>query len=185
MIKEEDTLNALRLILKSVGEDANREGLLETPQRILKSWDTLYGGYKVDPDSILKTFESDGYNEIILLKDIELYSTCEHHMLPFIGKAHVAYIPNKRVVGISKLARVVEMFSRRMQIQERLTEQVASFIQEKLEPKAVACIIEAQHLCMLMRGVNKQNSVMVTSSLKGEFLLNQKAREELINLIKI
>jgi len=106
MVKDEDTLNALRLILKSVGEDANREGLLETPQRILKSWDTLYGGYKVDPDSILKTFESDGYNEIILLKDIELYSTCEHHMLPFIGKAHVAYIPNKRIVGISKLARV-------------------------------------------------------------------------------
>jgi GTP cyclohydrolase IA len=185
MIKEEDTLNALRLILKSVGEDASREGLLETPQRILKSWATLYGGYKVDPDTILKTFEADGYNEIILLKNIEMYSMCEHHMLPFIGKAHVAYIPNKRVAGISKLARVVEMFSRRMQIQERLTEQVASFIVEKLEPKAAACIIEAQHLCMLMRGVNKQNSVMVTSSLKGEFLHNQKAREELMNLIKI
>lgn len=176
--------DAVLRIMEAIGEDVTREGLVETPKRVIKSWQTLYSGYKQKPEDLIKTFDSDGYDEIVLLKDIEFYSMCEHHMLPFIGKAHVAYIPDKKVIGISKLARIVEMYSRRLQIQERLANQVAQCLMDFLQPKAAACVIEAQHLCMLMRGVQKQNSVMVTSSLKGAFLTNQSAREELLGLIK-
>ena len=171
-------------ILERIGEDPKREGLIETPKRVVKSWDFLYSGYKIDPKDIMKVFDSEGYDEIVLLKDIEIYSMCEHHMLPFIGQAHVAYIPDKKVIGVSKLARVVEVFARRLQIQERLCQQITHFLMEQLKPKGAACIIEAQHLCMQMRGVQKQNSVMVTSSLEGVFLDEGKARAELMGLIK-
>ena len=171
-------------VLQYLGEDPNREGLQKTPHRIIKSWEELYCGYEQDPKSLLTTFDSDGYDQIVLLKDIELYSMCEHHMLPFFGKAHVAYIPNKRVIGISKLARLADMFARRLQIQERLGEQVTSTLMEILQPKGAACIIEAQHMCMRMRGCSKQNSMMVTSSLKGCFLDEASTRAELMQLIK-
>jgi GTP cyclohydrolase IA len=184
MQNESPAEDSVTRILQAIGENPIREGLLETPKRVVKSWDTLYAGYSQKPEDFIKTFDSDGYDEIVLLKDIEIYSMCEHHMLPFIGKAHVAYIPDKKVLGISKLARIVETYARRLQIQERLANQVTDCLMQYLQPKAAACIIEAQHLCMLMRGVQKQNSIMVTSSLKGVFLTNQSAREELMRLIK-
>lgn len=169
--------------LQFIQEDPTREGLLETPARVLKSWEFLFSGYSKDPVSVFKTFESDGYDQLVLLKDIELYSMCEHHMLPFFGKAHVAYIPDKKVIGVSKLARLVDIFSRRLQIQERLGEQVSTALMDNLSCKGAACIINASHLCMRMRGVEKQHSSMVTSSLKGLFLTNSSARQELMSLI--
>lgn len=173
-------------MLEYIGEDPKRDGLIETPKRIVKSWDELYKGYKQDPAEIFKVFEKDGFNydQMVLVKDITLYSMCEHHNLPFWGRAHVAYIPNDKVVGVSKLARLVQIFSRRMQIQERIGDQVTEAIMTHLKPKGAACIIEAEHLCMKMRGVQEQNSVMMTSSLKGVFLENQAARNELLELIK-
>lgn len=170
-------------MLEFIGEDLSREGLKETPKRVVKSWEFLFSGYQQDAKDHLKLFDSEGYDEIVLLKDIEIYSVCEHHLLPFFGKCHVAYIPDKKVLGISKLARIVDIFARRAQIQERIANQVTSFLMKELKPKAAACIIEAQHLCMLMRGVQKQNSVMVTSSLKGAFMEKLEAREELMRLI--
>jgi GTP cyclohydrolase I len=170
--------------LQYIGEDIQREGLLETPKRVVKSWDFLFKGYKETPENLITVFDAEGYDEIVLLKDIEMYSMCEHHLLPFIGKAHIAYIPNQKVIGVSKLARILDMYARRAQIQERIGNQVTEFLMEKLQPKAAACIIEAQHLCMLMRGVQKQNSKMITSSLKGAFYENIKAREELMCLIR-
>lgn len=178
---------ALKEIFNYLGEDINREGLQDTPERMVKSWDRIFGGYLQDPEDMFTTFEEDDvipHNQIILLKDIEFYSTCEHHFLPFVGKAHVAYIPNKKVVGISKLARVVEVFSRRLQIQERIGNQVTRCLMENLEAKAAACIIESKHFCMTCRGVEKQNSVMVTSSLRGTFLEKIESRQELLSLIK-
>jgi GTP cyclohydrolase I len=178
--------------LEYIGEDPNRDGLRETPARVLKSWGHLFSGYKKKPEDVVKTFELADYDQMILCRDIELYSTCEHHLLPFIGKAHVAYIPcldrvTRRVIGVSKLARVLEIYARRLQIQERLGEQVTSFLMASLNAAGVACIIEAKHLCMMARGVEKQNSVMVTSSLKGKFLedseLGRAARQELMGLI--
>lgn len=170
--------------LQYIGEDIQREGLLETPKRVVKSWDFLFRGYKENPENLITVFDAEGYDEIVLLKDIEMYSMCEHHLLPFIGKAHIAYIPNEKVIGVSKLARILDMYARRAQIQERIGNQVTEFLMENLQPKAAACIIEAQHLCMLMRGVQKQNSKMVTSSLKGAFYENIKAREELMSLLR-
>lgn len=170
--------------LTYLGEDPTREGLLETPKRVIKSWDEIFIGYKQkDPSKLLTTFDADGYDQIVLLKDIELFSMCEHHMLPFYGKAHVAYIPNGRVIGISKLARLVDMYSHRLQIQERIGEQVTSALMKYLQPKGAACIIEATHMCMRMRGVSKQNSVMSTSSIKGAFFTSAGARIELMGLI--
>jgi GTP cyclohydrolase IA len=177
-------IETIKDILLSVGEDPTREGLLDTPKRVVKSWNELYKGYNQKAEDILTVFSSDGYDQIVLLKDIEVYSMCEHHMLPFIGKAHVAYIPDKKIVGISKLARLVDIYARRLQIQERIGQQVTDDLMRLLNPRGAACIIEAQHLCMLMRGVNKQNSVMVTSSLKGVFLTDFSAKEELLKLIK-
>lgn len=184
----EEAEKAVQTILKYFGENPEREGLKETPKRIVKSWDRLFGGYLQDPSDILTTFEEDDVipagGQIILLKDIEFFSTCEHHMLPFTGKAHVAYIPDQKVVGISKLARLVEVFARRMQIQERIGNQVTSALMEALGAKGAACVVEAKHFCMTSRGVEKQNSVMVTSSLRGAFLDNHQTRQELMTLIK-
>jgi len=177
----------LRKIFIYLGENPDREGLKDSPKRVVKSWDRLFGGYLQKPEDMLTTFEEDDvipYNQIILLKDIEFFSTCEHHFLPFVGKAHVAYIPSDKVVGISKLARIVEIYSRRLQIQERVGNQVTQALMKHLNPKGAACIIESKHFCMTCRGVEKQNSVMVTSSLRGVFADRPESRQELMTLIK-
>jgi GTP cyclohydrolase I len=177
--------NTIINILQHLGEDPNREGLKGTPQRVVKSWKEIYGGYGINPASIFTTFSDvEGYSQIVLLKDIEFFSTCEHHMLSFYGKAHVAYLPKGKVIGISKLARLVDIFARRLQIQERIGEQVTNALMEHLKPEGAACIIEASHMCMRMRGCNKQNSIMKTSSLKGVFLKDATVRSELMQLIK-
>ena len=181
---ESDIGGNITRVLEYIGEDPNREGLKDTPARIVRSWEELYKGYSQKPEDILTTFDSEGCDQIVLLKDIELFSTCEHHLLPFFGRAHVAYIPGERVIGISKLARLVDIYARRAQIQERIGEQVTGAIMEHLKPKGAACIIEAVHMCMRMRGVGKQHSTMVTSSMKGAFLENPDARAELMGLIK-
>lgn len=173
--------------LELIGEDPEREGLKETPMRSAKAWKFLTSGYDKDPASVMKQFDSDGYDQLILLKDIEIFSLCEHHMLPFIGRAHVAYIPKGKVLGVSKMARVVDIFAKRLQIQERLGEQVTQAMMDHLKPVGAACIIEASHLCMQMRGVEKQHSKMITSSLKGIFLedtpAGHSARAELMQLV--
>lgn len=174
----------IRLQLEAIGEDSAREGLIDTPSRVIKSWKEIYSGYSKNPADILTVFEADGYDQIVLLKDIELYSTCEHHLLPFFGKAHVAYIPGDKVIGISKLARLVDIYARRLQIQERIGDQVTEALMKYLNPKGAACIIEAKHTCMMMRGVNKQNSTMVTSSMRGCFKTDMLAKQELMALIK-
>ena len=181
-----DQLNTLhvRNILEDIGEDIEREGLIDTPKRVVKSWGEIYAGYNQNPADLFTTFEAGTYDQIVLLKDIELYSMCEHHMLPFYGKAHVAYIPGDRVIGISKLARLVDMYAKRLQIQERIGECVTEDLMKFLNAKGAACIITACHMCMRMRGVNKQGSTMVTSSMKGEFLTNLSAKQELLHMIK-
>lgn len=176
--------DAVVRLLQYIGEDPAREGLVDTPKRVIKSYSHLFSGYGKNPQDLLTTFSADGYDEMVVLRDIELYSMCEHHMLPFIGKVHVAYIPDKKIIGISKLARLVEVFARRLQIQERIGAQVTEALMQYLEPKGAACIIEAQHLCMKMRGVEKQNSVMITSSLRGAFLEKPEVREEFMRLIR-
>lgn len=170
-------------ILKLIGEDPNREGLLDTPKRVGKSMQFLTQGYDTNPEQILKDamFKED-YREMVIVKNIELYSMCEHHMIPFIGKAHVAYIPNGYITGLSKIARVVEAFARRLQVQERLTTQIKECINDTLNPLGVAVVIEAKHLCMAMRGVQKQNSVTTTSDFTGAFR-KKETREEFIHLI--
>ncbi len=170
-------------IITLLNEDVEREGLLKTPERVAKSMQFLTQGYQMDPTEILKSamFKED-YRQMVLVKNIEIYSLCEHHMIPFFGKAHVAYIPNKYITGLSKIARVVEAFSRRLQIQERLTNQIRDCIDETLSPLGVAVVIEANHLCMMMRGVQKQNSVTTTSAFTGAFL-KKETREEFIHLI--
>lgn len=169
--------------LEYIGENPDREGLVETPKRIRKSWDKLYGGYKMNPKDLLKTFDKETYDQMVVLKDIEFYSTCEHHALPFFGKAHIAYIPNKKVIGVSKLARLLEIYARRMQIQERIGEQVTTFLMKELKAKGAACVLEAQHFCMTSRGVEKKNAKMVTSSLKGAFLKEPETRQEFFSMI--
>ena len=170
-------------IITSIGEDVHREGLLKTPERVAKAYQFLTHGYQMDPDEILKKalFEED-YSEMIVVKDIEVYSLCEHHMLPFFGKAHVAYIPNGKIVGLSKIPRVVDVFARRLQVQERLTLQIRDAIDRVLNPLGVAVVIEAQHLCMMMRGAEKQNSLTTTSGMSGEFHSNA-TRIEFMRLI--
>jgi GTP cyclohydrolase I len=171
-------------ILGLLGEDGLREGLVETPKRVAKAIQFLTQGYGTDPADILKSamFRED-YEEMVIVKDIELYSMCEHHLLPFIGRAHVAYIPHGYITGLSKIARVVEGYARRLQVQERLTMQIRDCIQETLKPLGVAVVIEALHLCMVMRGVQKQNSVTTTSAFTGGFMKSEKTREEFIHLI--
>jgi len=173
----------IKEILRSIGEDPEREGLLDTPGRVVRSWSELYSGYEKDPKDLLTVFEAGTYDQIVLLKNVEMYSQCEHHMLPFIGVAHIAYLPDKKVIGISKLARLLDIYARRLQIQERIGDQVTDALMEYLEPKGAACIIEAQHLCMQMRGVAKQNSVMITSSMRGVFR-DPGVKDELLKLIK-
>lgn len=171
-------------ILKEVGEPAEREGLLKTPERAAKAIQFLTHGYDLDPVGILNSAKfQEEYQQMVIVKDIELYSLCEHHLLPFFGKVHVAYIPNRYIVGLSKIPRVVDAFSRRLQVQERLTTQIRDCIQETLNPLGVAVVIEAQHLCMQMRGVQKQNSVTTTSAFTGEFE-NDRTRSEFISLIR-
>ncbi|MFM9005616.1 MAG: GTP cyclohydrolase I FolE [Flavobacteriales bacterium] len=171
-------------ILEQLGEDPSRQGLLKTPERVAKAYSFITQGYEQDARKILRSamFDED-YSEMVLVKDIELYSLCEHHMLPFFGKAHIAYIPNGKIVGLSKLPRIVDVFARRLQVQERLTIEIRDAIQETLDPTGVAVVIEAQHLCMQMRGVNKQNSVTTTSAFSGAFLEDIKTRKEFISLI--
>lgn len=170
-------------ILDLLGEDINREGLLKTPERVAKAMQFMTYGYKIDPSDVLRSaiFEEE-YRQMVIVKDIDFYSMCEHHFLPFFGKAHVAYIPNKKITGLSKIARVVEILSRRLQIQERLTTQIKDCIQEALQPLGVMVVIEAQHTCMQMRGVQKMHSITTTSDFTGIFN-TQKTREEFINLI--
>lgn len=179
----QDIEHSLRGLLAYIGDDPEREGLNGTPGRIRRSWEKLYGGYQQDPESLLTTFDAGQYDQMIVLKDIEFYSTCEHHMLPFFGKAHIAYIPGDRVLGISKLARLLEIFARRLQIQERIGEQITTFLMEKTGAKGAACVLEAQHFCMTSRGVEKQHAKMMTSSLKGVFLSEGSARMELFQMI--
>ncbi|MDL2313276.1 GTP cyclohydrolase I FolE [Bacteroidales bacterium OttesenSCG-928-B11] len=171
-------------MLKVTGEDPTREGLVKTPRRAAKAFQFLTHGYHIQPDEILAgaIFEED-YKQMVVVKDIEIYSLCEHHILPFFGKAHVAYIPNGRIVGLSKIPRVVDAFARRLQLQERLTTQIKDCIQNVLNPSGVAVVIEAQHLCMSMRGIQKQNSVTTTSEFTGAFLKNDKTRQEFMHLI--
>ena len=172
-----------KTILKTIGEDPGREGLLKTPERVAKAMQFLTHGYDLNPENILKSamFRED-YKQMVIVKDIEIFSMCEHHLLPFIGKAHVAYIPNGYIVGLSKIPRVVDAFARRLQVQERLTTQIKDCIQDTLKPLGVAVVIEAHHLCMMMRGIQKQNSVTTTSDFTGAFLID-KTRAEFIHLI--
>jgi len=170
--------------LQFLGEDVSREGLQDTPSRVVKSWKTLFNGYHQDPESVMTTFTDGACDEMVILKDIEFYSTCEHHMLPFCGKAHIAYIPDGKVIGVSKLARLLDIFAHRLQIQERIGTQVTDALTKYLAPKGAACIIEAQHLCMKARGVRKQDSVMITSSLTGAFREKPEAKAELMGLIR-
>jgi GTP cyclohydrolase IA len=178
-------LDAYSKVLDSIGEDKHREGLLKTPERVAKAMKFLTKGYNQDATAILESaIFHENYQEMVIVKDIEVYSLCEHHMLPFFGKAHVAYIPNGKIVGLSKIPRIVDVFARRLQVQERLTREVRDSIQNALQPLGVAVVIEAQHLCMQMRGVAKQNSTTTTSAFTGIFLSDQRTREEFINLIK-
>lgn len=170
-------------IIKEIGEDPDREGLIKTPERAAKAFQFLTHGYNQDPKAILESaLFSDSYNEMVIVKDIELYSQCEHHLLPFFGKVHIAYIPNKHIVGLSKLPRVVDVFARRLQVQERLTHQVLECIDEVLNPFGVAVVIEARHMCMMMRGVQKQNSITTTSAFTGQFK-KAETRHEFLKLI--
>lgn len=181
----EEAEAAVRTLIAWAGDDPSREGLLETPKRVVKSYEEFYEGYEKDPKEILsKVFEEiEGYDEIVLVKDIPLQSHCEHHMVPIIGKAHVAYLPDQRVVGLSKLARVVDMFGKRLQTQETMTAQIADTINDVLQPKGVAVVIDAEHQCMSSRGVNKHGSSTITSRMIGVFRENQKSRMEFLNLI--
>ena len=182
-IHKEDITRALYKMIEFIGDDPAREGVAETPKRVVKSWDTLYGGYSQTPEEALNTkFNVDDYDEMIVLKDIEFYSTCEHHMLPFFGNAHIAYLPEEKIVGIYKLARLVEVFARRLQIQEKLTTQIADSLMEVVKPKGCGVVIEAKHFCMVSRGVNKQNSVMGTSALRGNFYEDD-VKQEFFKLI--
>tara|TARA_B100000900_G_scaffold185227_1_gene157052 strand:+ start:368 stop:931 length:564 start_codon:yes stop_codon:yes gene_type:complete len=177
--------NNVKSILSEIGENSEREGLLKTPERVAKSMTFLTKGYKENPSKVLKSaMFAENYSQMVLVKDIELYSLCEHHMLPFFGKAHIAYIPDGYIVGLSKIPRIVDVFSRRLQVQERLTDEIKDCIQDTLKPKGVAVVIEAQHLCMQMRGVEKQHSSTTTSAFSGIFMSDEKTRSEFMKLIK-
>jgi GTP cyclohydrolase IA len=172
-------------VLQLLGEDPDREGLARTPQRVAKAYQFMTHGYGLDPHLILKSaLFNEGHSEMIIVRDIEIYSLCEHHMLPFYGRAHVAYIPNGHIVGLSKIARVVDVFARRLQVQERMTVQIRDVINDVLQPQGVAVVIEAHHLCMMMRGAEKQNSITTTSAMSGVFLDNIHTRAEFLRLIE-
>ena len=178
-------IEEIRSILTKIGEDPTRDGLLNTPRRVDRSFRFLTSGYRMSADELLNGALFDvAYDEMVIVRDIETFSLCEHHLLPFFGKCHVGYIPNGRVIGLSKIPRLVDMYARRLQVQERLTMQIAETINEKVRPRGVAVVIEAQHLCMIMRGVEKQHSVAVTSSMIGAFKDNQNTRNEFLNLVR-
>jgi len=171
-------------ILANLGEDPQREGLLQTPERVARAFRFLTKGYSEDPKSVINgALFTEDYSEMIVLKDLDYFSLCEHHMLPFFGKAHVAYIPTSKIVGISKLARLVEVYARRLQVQERMTTQIANTLMEELDPQGVGVVLQAEHLCMRMRGVEKQNSVVVTSTMLGVFRSHQETRQEFMSLV--
>ncbi len=177
---------AVREILRQIGEDPAREGLERTPARVVEAFRHLTRGYSQDPKQIVNgaLFTEEGYSEMILCKDVDFYSLCEHHLLPFMGKAHVAYLPNRRIIGLSKIPRLVEIFARRLQVQERMTTQIAQTIMEEADPQGVAVVLEAEHLCMRMRGVEKQNSWVTTSAMLGVFRTHFETRQEFMNLLR-
>ena len=186
---EEQTLGsqipeAIRTLLTELGEDPDRAGLAGTPDRVRRMYAELTDGYATDPDALLNAaaFEVD-YDEMVVVRDMEFYSLCEHHLLPFFGKAHVGYLPRGRVIGLSKIPRIVDMYAHRLQVQERMTQQVATFLMERLRPKGVACVVEATHLCTVMRGVRKQDATMVTSSMLGTFRADARTRSEFLTFI--
>jgi GTP cyclohydrolase IA len=183
-IDQETIENAVRKILESVGEDPNREGLVRTPERVARMYEELLAGYRMDPVAMINDacFE-ENYDEMVIVRDIEFYSLCEHHMLPFIGRAHVAYIPNGHVIGLSKIPRIVDMFARRLQVQERMTRQVADFLEKLLHPQGVAVVVESLHLCSMIRGVKKHDARMTTSTMLGSFRTNMASRMEFLDNI--
>ena len=183
-MENEHFINAVKTMIGHIGEDPQREGLLKTPERVLKAYEFMFGGYQEDPQAILDSAMFTSSNdEMVLIKDIEFYSTCEHHLLPIIGRAHIAYIPDGKVVGLSKIPRVVDIFARRMQIQEQLTEQIADALMRSINPKGVAVVIQARHMCMEMRGVQKISSTTTSSALRGLFKRDEKTRMEFFSLI--
>ena len=180
-ISHRTTQSAVRDILFSIGEDPNRDGLLKTPERVARMYDELMAGYAVDPEKLINGALFDvEYNEMVVVKDIEFYSLCEHHMLPFFGKAHIAYIPNGKVVGLSKIPRMVEMFARRLQVQERMTTQIADLIEEWLRPQGVAVVVDGSHMCGMMRGVKKADASMTTSTMRGLFRTNRELKDDFL-----
>ena len=173
-------------LLDEIGENSNREGLLKTPNRVARSWSFLTSGYKTDLDALVnKAIFTEDCDDMVLIKDIEFYSLCEHHLLPFFGKTHIAYIPNGKILGLSKLPRIVEMFSRRLQVQERMTQEIAKTINNVLQPKGVAVVVEGRHMCMQMRGVEKKNSYAVTSCMLGGFRKDARTRDEFLKIISM
>lgn len=186
-VKHKAALAAVKTILEYIGEDPNREGLLETPERFLKAWTNHWGaGYAKEPSGVMKVFKdgASGYDEMVIVKDIKIYSHCEHHIAPIVGVCHIAYIPNGTIIGLSKLARLADVFARRLQVQERLTTQIADALMKELEPLGVAVVIDAEHLCMSSRGVEKQGSTTITSKLTGCFRDEPETRAEFMRLIK-
>jgi len=178
--------NLIHELLIQIGEDPNREGIKKTPERVAKAWQFLAKGYEQNLDKIINdAIFTEDYDEMVTVKDIDFFSLCEHHLLPFFGKAHVAYIPNGKIIGLSKVPRIVDMFSRRLQVQERMTQQIAKTLKSVLSPKGVAVVLEGEHMCMQMRGVEKQNSYATTSSMKGIFLKDSRTREEFLNIISM
>lgn len=184
-MKEKELEDHYRSIISQLGENPEREGLQKTPERVAKAMKFLTNGYEINPDDLInQAIFHEEYSEMVIVKDIDVYSMCEHHMLPFFGKAHVAYIPDGKIVGLSKIPRVIDAYSRRLQVQERLTIEIRDCIQRTLEPKGVAVVVECCHMCMSMRGVQKQNSVTTTSAFTGLFLKNDSTRKEFINLVQ-
>lgn len=181
----ENMLNYVKEMIRYIGDDPERESVVKTPERVVKSWGELFSGYNIDPDSLFTEFESDGYDQIVLMKDIEFESFCEHHILPFYGTAHVAYLAKDKVVGASKLARVVDLYAKRLQMQERICQQVINCLDEHLDRLGSACIIKGKHMCMCSRGVNKQHSYMVTSAVSGKFKTSPEMEQKLFQMLNI
>lgn len=182
--KHHEIIEATKVLIKSIGEDLQREGLIRTPERVARASEEIFSGYTTDPEALINNalFNVD-YDQMVVVKDINFYSMCEHHILPFFGKAHVAYLPKGKVIGLSKIPRIVDMFARRLQVQERMTQQIATFIQETIQPLGVAVVIEASHLCMMMRGVRKEDATMTTSAMLGGFRTHLDTRLEFLNRI--